>query len=671
MCVVFVVQVPLDPGIGRPMRFGFNRGFARPDVLYIDIASDIVHTDLMRSMPAIFGVHEASPHQSWNLNFVYTSNDYHDLVPSRGLFRLRAKSQRLIYIPMGYDLIGEKDMQCKVYQDALKQWKVRPSLEEEIGGMPRCFELPDAREELRSYADSLKLQADDDAAGQDHAGSRAAFVRKPEGQWGGRGVEIRFGVADLLGGSGSVSTECVFTPLEDVQCLGLRGAASPEASASEDACRAACCEEEVAGIGPCEAWNWRDGEGCWLGTPRVCSDRNPVYLGGWRGGQRLRGRAAEPRAVVQRYILDPVLYQLEGIFPPVRIKTDIRVYGSAVSLDPLRLYMSKHGFFRGGYLERNYSTASEEDFLERLMHITHHIPKIEAGTYQCPTAPSANDPRGSEFDAANGGSLHKWFRIVEEQNGLDPKKVWETIKIVVSLFILSVRGAVSCKKNPVHHACGAVGFQFFADLVVDASGRAWLMEIHPTLAIKSHGLGDPEGGWVEVLTRSTRQGAFGSLAMFWAGWMNAPYRRWAETLVRRRLLNQPRWKAEVWRLQTLRRWQRQMRPGLGGEEDSVAGLLAKTLLEEHMSCRLAVEPLLPSMWRRIGRYVNRRPDAGSEGDPFGEGLRSLYRLYDAARRLVAKRSAPGDLRPTRCTPIDFNEGMVWDQPWERATRRFK
>ena len=27
-------------------------------------------------------------------------------------------------------------------------------------------------------------------------------------------------------------------------------------------------------------------------------------------------------------------------------------------------------------------------------------------------------------------------------------------------------------------------------------GEAWLMEIHPTLAIKSPGLGDPEAGWV-------------------------------------------------------------------------------------------------------------------------------------------------------------------------------
>ena len=78
----------------------------------------------------------------------------------------------------------------------------------------------------------------------------------------------------------------------------------------------------------------------------------------------------------------------------------------------------------------------------------------------------------------------------------------------------------------VPHACGSVGFHFFSDLVVDRQGRAWLMEIHPTLAVKSPGLGDPEAGWVEVLTRSTRQGTLGTLAISFLGWADRPYREW-------------------------------------------------------------------------------------------------------------------------------------------------
>ena len=62
------------------------------------------------------------------------------------------------------------------------------------------------------------------------------------------------------------------------------------------------------------------------------------------------------------------------------------------------------------------------------MHVTHHIPKIEAGSYQCPTAPSWGHPKGAEHDAGSGGSLHKWFRIAEEQNGLD-RKVGASLRV--------------------------------------------------------------------------------------------------------------------------------------------------------------------------------------------------------------------------------------------------
>ncbi|CAJ1340259.1 unnamed protein product, partial [Effrenium voratum] len=179
-------------------------------------------------------------------------------------------------------------------------------------------------------------------------------------------------------------------------------------------------------------------------------------------------------------------------------------------MDPFRFYISEYGYFRSGFLEKNYSAQSDEDFQDLLMHVTHHIPKIEAGSYQCPTAPSWDHPEGAEHDAGSGGSLHKWFRIAKEQNGLDPSVVWKNIKLALAIFLLGARHKLDCVANAVPYACGSLGFHFFADLVVDRKGRAWLMEIHPTLAVKSPGLGDPEAGWVEVLTRSTRQGTLGA-----------------------------------------------------------------------------------------------------------------------------------------------------------------
>ena len=100
----------------------------------------------------------------------------------------------------------------------------------------------------------------------------------------------------------------------------------------------------------------------------------------------------------------------------------------------------------------------------------------KAGTYQCPTAPSWGHPSGAEHDAGSGGkvrvgiwkaillempavccdpgSLHKWFRIAEEQNGLDPKASYSSADF--DLFdrldvLLPVQSEPRCVR-PVGHA---------------------------------------------------------------------------------------------------------------------------------------------------------------------------------------------------------------------------
>jgi len=658
--------VPREASTGRPLRFAFNRDLERPDPLYIDVAANIQFTEFMRSFPRYFGVQAANSNEQWDLNLVYTSNEYEDLVPSRDLLRLRSRSQKLMYVPNMLDVVGEKDQQCRIHREALNRWSVLPSFDKDIGGLPTCFTLPDESREFRAFVET-------EANGME--AHRQAFVRKPEGMWGGRGIEIRYGVEDLVDDDVSPGS-CAFAPLDTVQCLGLRSAGEA-ASLSEDTCRRACCAEDE-GPDECATWNWREGDGCWIGIARACSGPSPTYLGGWRGGHRLKGDNAMPRAVVQRYILDPVLYMLD-VQPPVIVKTDIRVYGTVISMDPLRVYVSRYGYFRSGYLEKNYSVATDADLKESLMHITHHIPKIEAGTFQCPKAPSWGDPEDAEQGSGggSGGSLHRWLQIAKEQNGLDPRAVWENVKLVVGLFMLEVRAALNCHANPTAFVCDTVGFHFFADLVVDSRGRAWMVEVHPTLAVKGHGLGDPEAGWVEVLTRATRQGSMGSLAMFFAEHMNVPYRRWAELVVRR-LLRQSRWRAEVSHLSALHGRER-----IGRSKPRLADLLARMLVEEHMACRLAVEPILPLGWRRLAHYVRRKTGSDNVGadrqpgpDPFSVGLRSFYRLLDAARSLVRRLRMAGlgprnDLRPKRCTAVDFNAGGVWDQPWERTSRRFK
>merc|ERR1712176_1297219 len=100
--------------------------------------------------------------------------------------------------------------------------------------MPACFELPDERSRFRSFVK---------ACGED-ASVRTAFVRKPEGAWGGHGIQIRYGVDDLLPGEEKQMETCTFAPLVDVQCLGLSEATSAGASDSEASCKAACCDDD-------------------------------------------------------------------------------------------------------------------------------------------------------------------------------------------------------------------------------------------------------------------------------------------------------------------------------------------------------------------------------------------------------------------------------------------
>ncbi|CAJ1363194.1 unnamed protein product [Effrenium voratum] len=408
--------VPRDPA-GRPMRFVFNAGFFRPDALYIDVAADIVSTDMLRTLPAFFGIHMAKPGQRWNLGLAYTSNDYADLIPSKELWRLQAGSQKLLFMPELNELLGEKDQQCRAYYDALQTWRVSKDLADQVGGMPPCFDMPTAADELRAFADTVKDQ-------------HVAFVRKPEGAWGGRGIEIRFRVEDVLGDSKAEVSSCEFVPLEDAQCLGL-----------------------VAAEGHAET--------------------------------------AEAAGSVTRRPL-----------PSSRSELDGRLSGGWTDA-------------RGNLLPR------------------HHA--------QLP-------------------ALHEYAAMEEKPD--------------------------------------------------------WSQD--------------------------------------------------QESILREKLLSRPRWRREVQGLARRLLRRRVLMPGWSGEAASVAGLLSKVLVEEHLSCRVAVVQVLPAMWGEVAELIAR-----NQGDPFA-GLRSVYRLLRAARPLLAREGpAPGDLRPRQCEAVDFNMGTRWDQPWERASRRFK
>ncbi len=218
------------------------------------------------------------------------------------------------------------------------------------------------------------------------------------------------------------------------------------------------------------------------------------------------------------------------------VKTDIRIQGFTF-LDPFRVYVSKHGYYRSGTLQQNYTTNDRQLRSAKLMHVTHHIPKILSGDF---------------LQGMSGGSLEFWLEnFVAKENGLDREEVWKNVKKSLGIWMLGARENICTVDDDVlldegvtdgisavagngkqeadkeedtstarrtsgkskgnayitdASACKSHGFHFTADMIVDSNGRAWVMEVHLTLGIKSPGLGDPEAGYDELLTRETRQG---------------------------------------------------------------------------------------------------------------------------------------------------------------------
>ncbi len=69
------------------------------------------------------------------------------------------------------------------------------------------------------------------------------------------------------------------------------------------------------------------------------------------------------------------------------------------------------------------------------MHVTHHIPKIEEGTF---------------VEGQSGGSLQMFLRFAKEENGLDPATVWRNVKLTMGLFMLGIRDSI-CDGSDLHH----------------------------------------------------------------------------------------------------------------------------------------------------------------------------------------------------------------------------
>ncbi|CAD7934553.1 unnamed protein product [Amoebophrya sp. A25] len=552
--------------------------------------------------------------------------------------------------------LSEKDMQCRLFRRMLRRW----DLDHLPGFYPPCFFLPEDQNELWSFSSEVR---------------NACYIWKPGAMWGGQGIELTRNLHELT----EKARGSQFSRLHNTQCYGL--AALPEADASERLCRQACERRHIGALTfDCTVWNWQKGFGCWI------ADYTEFHSGacapdgkspGWVGGRL----DSEEKALVQLYVSDPVLGRVGSVRATpggeiervdTIVKTDIRIQGFT-HLDPLRVYLSRHGYYRSGTLKKNYTTNDLDLRSSKLMHVTHHIPKILADDF---------------VPGWSGGSLEQWLeRFVRKENGMDPDTVWANIKRSLAIWMLgvrhemceeprNVRGATKVEESsdlrveetpsttPVVEspddvplweqitgvpsdayetkACASQGFHFVADMIVDSTGRAWVMEVHMTLGIKSPGLGDPEAGYDELLTRETRQGVFGAISMSFARFMDLPFRM--------RLAS------------SVRAWQED-------ESELSSPSLVDMLVEDRMLCRLGMESILPRMWRDVDLPA---PDKGQETSssrtstssrstrnysPVSPQLADWYDRFDQINEKQWYRSLSQRGKP--CREIDFNKDRHW------------
>merc|ERR1719460_2931012 len=134
-----------------------------------------------------------------------------------------------------------------------------------------------------------------------------------------------------------------------------------------------------------------------------------------------------------------------------------------------------------------------------------------------------------------------------------------------------------------------------------------MMEAHVTLGVKSAGLGDPEAGWVELISKETRQGTHGTLAMLVA--------RHAEPARSEARLAVAALPPEV--LARVAPWREEQ--------------LIDVVTEHRVSCRFGTEPLFPRVQETV---------------PLPADLRGFYAAVEAAVQALS---------PQPCEEVDFND----------------
>jgi tetratricopeptide (TPR) repeat protein len=191
---------------------------------------------------------------------------------------------------------------------------------------------------------------------------------------------------------------------------------------------------------------------------------------------------AQQDVVVQRYIDRP--YLIDGC------KGHCRIYGLVTSADPLRAYVYSEGIVR----------LAPEPYAPRpdapggaAMHITN-------------TALHLEDPRlvisrdAAQDDVGAVRSLSAMFRRMAA-DGLDPQKTFGEIKALVEWFVRMLAADGLFARQAALGGPRAYPHKLFGfDILVDADGHPWLIEIQRTPAARGQAIVEKVNGEMYVTT---------------------------------------------------------------------------------------------------------------------------------------------------------------------------
>eukprot|EP00743_Colponemidia_sp_Colp-15_P004674 GILK01005036.1.p1 GENE.GILK01005036.1~~GILK01005036.1.p1 ORF type:complete len:1072 (+),score=61.20 GILK01005036.1:64-3216(+) len=167
------------------------------------------------------------------------------------------------------------------------------------------------------------------------------------------------------------------------------------------------------------------------------------------GGNELKAMI-DPKlgAMVQRYIVDPLLYR--------GFKIDVRVYGLITSFDPLRLYIYRRAYARVGGSPYNMTDFN-------------------------PAAHVTNSDANKQYVRLTYSQVEDHMSHVYR---LDPALVWLRIRRMMSHSVVAMAKELGCTSANYSSSCGTYFQHFCVDLVIDTSGQVWLLEFNADPSVK-------------------------------------------------------------------------------------------------------------------------------------------------------------------------------------------